>query len=71
MGKLMVACKSICSINFYYRSNGNEDIAYLSIDHVLWDHARSVANIQEIPDDRQRITVRRRLVWDDAKCAIA
>ena len=35
------------------------------------EHTRSVANIAEIPDDRQRITVRRRLIWDDAKRAIA
>lgn len=38
---------------------------------MLSDHARSVANIQVIPDDRQRITVRRRLIWDDAKRALA
>ena len=35
------------------------------------DHTRSVANIAKIPDDRQQITVRRRLIWDDAKRAIA
>ena len=74
IGKLIVACKTnhcIYSINFYSRNNRNEDTACLSIDHVLSDHARSVANIQVIPDDRQRITVRRRLIWDDAKRALA
>jgi hypothetical protein len=37
---------------------------------VLRDHAHTAANIQEIPEDRQRITIRRRLIWDDTKRAL-
>ena len=69
MGMLILAYKSF--FRFHYRNNRNEDKEYVSNDHMLRNHACSVANIQEIHDDRQQITVYRRLLWDDAKRALA
>ena len=42
----------------------------VSVSDVLAQHAVKMVDVALLPEDWQRITVRRRHIWNDAKCAL-